>query len=79
MQCAAFDTSTIVRIARPSTSSRHVIPKRSASAPTAASNSSRGAGDVTATRMKNRPVPASPNCWDSVIFPPCSASAPDTA
>jgi serine/threonine-protein kinase RsbW len=29
--------------------------------------------------MKNRPVSRSPNCWLSVMLPPCLASSPDTA
>ena len=40
---------------------------------------SRGVDAVTCTRMKNRPDSGSPNCCDSVMLPPCSASSPATA
>ena len=30
-------------------------------------------------RMKNRPLSRSPNCWLSMMLPPCSTRNPDTA
>ena len=78
-QCAAVEPMTSVRTGRPTTSSDHSISKRRATGPIAASSSSRGVDAVTWTRMKNRPDNGSPNCCDSVMFPPCSASSPATA
>src|SRR5450756_2655288 len=78
-QWAAVETITRVRIGRPTTSSCQVIENRGARACSAAVSSVRDAVDSTWTRMKNRPLTWSPNCWDSVMFPPCSASSPATA
>ena len=68
-----------VRIARPTSSRLHSISYSPASSARSFSSSTRGTVVSTWTRMKNRPVEESPNCLDSVMFPPRRASVPVTA